>query len=136
MFCQNAYRRFAKTPMCILLFFNAYRRFVKMHIGVLPKSLCVLFNVNNTYWRLTKCLYALFNVKIHMGVLQNAYMRYFNVFCTGVFPKRRSAPSFPINSSSLLQLCRSFSPVFLLICLSPSMLLLFLILWFLVTFLL
>ena len=107
-----------------------------MHIGVLAKHLCALFNVNNAYWRLTKRLYALFNFKIHMGVLQNVYMRYFNVFCICVFPKRRSAPPFPINSSSLLQLCRSFSPVFLLIRLSPSMLLLFFILWFLVTFLL
>ena len=105
---QNAYMHFAKRQYAFYYFL----------------SIWAFLQNANVHYLMLKCIWAFCQTPICVILL----------FFTGVFPKRRSAPPFPINSSSLLQQCRSFSPVFLLICLSPSMLLLFLILWFLVTF--
>ena len=57
---------------------------------------------------------------MHIGVWQNAYMHYLILKCIWAFSKRRYAPPFPINSTSLLPQSCSFSR-FLLFFFSSSL---------------
>ena len=57
---------------------------------------------------------------MHIGVWQNAYMQYLILKCIWAFSKRRYAPPFPINNTSLLPQSCSFSR-FLLFFFSSSL---------------
>ena len=57
---------------------------------------------------------------MHIGVWQNAYMHYLILKCIWAFSKRRYAPPFPINNTSLLPQSCSFSR-FLLFFFSSSL---------------
>ena len=57
---------------------------------------------------------------MHIGVWENAYMHYLILKCIWAFSKRRYAPPFPINSTSLLPQSCSFSR-FLLFFFSSSL---------------
>ena len=83
---------------------------------------------------------------MHIGVWQNAYMHYLILKCIWAFSKRRYAPPFPINSTSLLRKVAHFLVFFYFSSLRLSfnvavalffwrvLLMLFFISWFLVIF--
>ena len=116
-----------------------------MHIGVFPNAHMRFYIKIMHMGVLVKCLYALLSIS---AFGKNAYMYYLILKYIWAFAKRRYAPPFPINSTSLLQQSCSFSHflLFFFSFVSPSMLLLFfcfwpvmllfLISWFLVIFIL
>ena len=68
------------------------------------------FNVNNAYRRLAKRLYALFNLKMHMGVFQTPVRTSIPINSTSLLPQSCSFSRFLLFffSSSLIQCCCCF----------------------------